>query len=111
MDDAGFQSRCDRWRSVQEIKNIVVIFFPFDFFFFYSGNGTCKWEANNRMDGRPSPTEQRPTPLEVSFPNYRAATAFLLPPLFLLLIGEKEYSRRPHLLVFMRSWNNFIRQM
>lgn len=32
VDDVGFQSRSDRWRSVQEIKNIVVIFFPFDFF-------------------------------------------------------------------------------
>lgn len=35
-DDAGIQPRSDRWRSVQEIKNIVVIFPPLIFFFFFT---------------------------------------------------------------------------
>lgn len=43
------------------------------------------------MDSCPSLTEQRPALLEVSFPNYRAATAFLLLPLFLLLIGKRVF--------------------
>lgn len=108
-DDAGIQPRSDRWRSVQEIKNIVVIFPPLIFFFFFfSGNIACKWEANNRTDGRPSPAEQRPETLEVSFPNRRAAAAFLPLLLLLLLVGENDYSRLPHLLVFARSRNNII---
>lgn len=114
VDYVGIQSRGDRWRSRRGNQKYSCHFFPpliFIFIFFYSGNITCKWEANNRMERRPFPTKQAPALLEVSFPNHQAATPFLLLLLFVFLIGEKNCSRLPRLLVFIRSCNNFLYQM